>query len=147
MEEIYTLEEALASLNAEQAQELAAMVDKYGEEEAASHWLDEVAAKQLPITPYSGNIAGENEEPKSFSARVKEQLDRLICGAPEYEEERKKILEKGSFFTLSAASIAAAWLGGMFGITAGAIAPGIVLILRVVGKVGINAYCANKNID
>ncbi len=146
MEDIYSLEEALATLEETQVRELTAFIDKYGEADAASRWLDDVAAKNLPVTPYSSVIGADEEEPKAFSVRVREQIDRLICGASEYDKERKEILEKGGFFTLSAVSVVSAWLGTLFGIGAGVLAPAILLLLRVIGKVGVNAYCANKNI-
>ena len=74
-------------------------------------------------------------------------LDFFVCGHPKYVDLRTQIQSKGSNATLYVGTAVAAALGSAFGVTTAAILPTVLLLFHIAGKITLNAYCRNYNLN
>ena len=119
-----------------QSQELKKMLD-FGktEEQIAELFLSSPGADST-----SGfGASGPNQ---SFFLNVKQEFTEFICGNPKYEEERKQVeaiwKEHGKTVVVSMIS---AFIAVTVGLTVAALTPVVALLLALVSKVGVNAFC------
>ena len=109
------------------------------EEEIAEIWLTSVGSSS---TLGFGTISSA----QVFYKNVKKEFIYFICGHEKYKEEREQAAkiwkEQGK---LGFVSIVAAVVASTLGLAVAAIVPVIALLLSVVSKVGVGAFCATCN--
>lgn len=132
---IFSDDELLVLLKPYQQKILLPLIDSVGEEEAAKIWLSPDMEKQL--VSFGG---GENQQDPYFDRLIKE-IRKLICGDEIYQEDRERIIEKANTSAFFVVSTISALMGDVFGVAPALLTPVVILILKMISKVGINAWC------
>ncbi|RUT79643.1 hypothetical protein [Ancylomarina longa] len=143
MKEIEKIElnEWLSELKAYQRNSIEALIESYGEEEAAEKWITSNGPSNN--VPFGGE---SNRDTKPFFERFKVEFGKFICGHPDYEEYRKKLGAESPIIKSTYIAIISAALGATLGFTATLLAPAVAILLASVGKMGLNAYCQGLEI-
>lgn len=129
-------EEWLLSLPKYQQDTIKSLLSDKEPEDAAIAWL---TATTQNTSPFSA----KKEDTNSYFDAIKKELYKLICGNPEYDEEREelsKIIKSKDNNTVMVASISGI-IGAKVGLAATFIAPVTVLLLMTISKLSINAWC------
>ncbi len=126
----------LAPLKQYQRSSLSTLIEKHGEEEAAKLWLGANGPKDTQKFGGQGDI-------KPFWDRFMAELRLFICGDKRYSKERKELLQQAKGATALLVSVISGAIGASLGFSASLLAPAVALMLHVVGKVGINAWCGS----
>lgn len=144
--EIYELEDALASLPAYQSSTIEKLIEKNGVEKAAEIWLESMGPKETKH--FGGEIVPvDNKSSLSLAKKCKFQLDMLLCGHPDYQEEYQKFIGQGKAITIASATLIAEWLAPIVGISIVLLNPFVLLILHTIIKMGLKTYCMTKNFN
>jgi hypothetical protein len=115
-------------------------------ESVAAIWLESSIGNNSPFG--AGNPQGK----KNYFNYLKKEFHKLMCGNPEYAAERKELnqlFEKNDTKT-AIISFISAIIGAKIGLAATFIAPAVVLLLMLISKTSVNAWCtmqtdANSN--
>lgn len=119
-----------------QSQELKQMLD-FGktEEQVAELFLSSPGADSTSGFGASGPI-------QNYFLNVKQEFIDFVCGNPKYENERKQVEaiwnKQGK---TAVVSMIAAYIAVSVGLTAAAVVPVVALLLSLISKVGVNAFC------
>ena len=108
------------------------------EEKVAQIWLSSGG----PINTATFGGLPSSASNKNYFQCLKDELNKLICGDDTYVEEKKQILKKGNLINVCAASKIALLLSPVIGVSVPILTPAIVLMLHVISKVSVNAYCS-----
>ncbi len=133
-----SLEDWLSELKVYQKKSIEKLVDEFGEEEAMGKWLSANGPKDN--VPFGGI---QTNDSKPFLEKFKTEFKKFICNHPDYEEERKKLNVESPISKAIWISIISAALGATLGFAATLLAPAVAIMLSIVGKMGINAFCEN----
>ena len=101
---------------------------------SADNWLNATTAN-------TAKFGGEPGKAKIYRDKLLEELEKFLCGAEEYEEDRKKIAEssdKSKQYVIGVMSVA---IGKTIGAAGTFLAPVIVLLIMSLGKMALNAWC------
>lgn len=134
----YELNEWLEVLELDQRERVQQLVEKYGAEEAIDKWI-------LGNSQTKGIKAG-GDGIKNFIEKYKNEINKFICGHPDYDDFRKKF--EGIFDEINKETKAvivsglSAIIGSQLNITEAILAPIIVLSLYLAGTMGVKAYCS-----
>lgn len=114
------------------------LLQSYSPEEAASVWIESSVENTSPFS----SIPGEDKQ--KYTTFLKAEIQKLLCGNPEYDEQRNQIVILLGKEDSKAAivSFISATIGANFGLSSVFIAPAIVIILMTIGKTSLNAWCA-----
>lgn len=137
-----SLEEWYTCLKPYQKNIIEQLVAKYGEEKAAEEWL---IARGPSQTATFGGEASSNTD--NYWNRFRDEMDKLICGHPDYENEQKKFLTAGKTLGVGGITALSTWLSPIVCVSSSILVPSIILVLSTVSKMGINAYCSTKKFD
>ncbi len=134
-----SLDKWLYILKPYQRKTIKALLDKNDndEEKVAQIWLSSVGP--INTATFGGVSSASN---KNYYQCLKDELNKLICGDDTYVEEKKQILEKGNLINVCASSQIAVFLSPVIGLSVPILTPAIVLMLHVISKVSVNAYCS-----
>ncbi|NEW78733.1 MAG: hypothetical protein GZ086_04775 [Gelidibacter sp.] len=132
------LEDWLSELKAYQKNTIETLISEYGEEEAVEKWLSANGSKDN--IPFGGI---QTNDTKPFLDKFKAEFKKFICNHPDYEEERKKLNMESPVAKAIWISVISAALGATLGFAATLLAPVVAIMLSIVGKMGLNAYCQN----
>lgn len=138
----YKLNEWLEVLKPYQSEIVQQLVDKYGVEEAIDKWI--LAKGPMNMVKFGGS--GEEGREK-FTQRYKNEINKFICGHPDYSEYRcefGKINESAKTIIVSSLS---SFIGSQLGVSGAILAPIIVLSLYLAGKMGVKAYCSGLTFE
>ncbi|WP_336761764.1 hypothetical protein [Paenibacillus sp. USHLN196] len=104
-------------------------------EEVATIWLDSgTASNTYPF--------GSDNKRSLFFEKVLKEIESFICRDDTYIEERRAILDKfKAGETLVVSSLATA-IATTVGAVPALILPAVVLILKMIGKIGTKAWCS-----
>jgi ABC-type phosphate transport system substrate-binding protein len=130
-----SLDEWLSTLKPYQSASISQMVAAAGEEEAAKNWLSANG-------PSSTVGFGGTSNPEPFYERFIEEFRKLICGDEAYEEIRVQLGAESAVAKTIYVSLISTALGATLGYTATLLAPAVAIILHLIGKMSINAWCA-----
>lgn len=118
-------------------------IKEVGEEEAIDKWL--TSSGSLQTSPFGGMPLGGNGN-SAFTLQFKKEFKSFICGDEKYQKERgeveKLIAGHKDHLVTVVTSIISASLAAFLGASAALIAPAVVLMLRIVTKFGVGAWCA-----
>ena len=82
-----SLDEWYTCLKPYQKNAIEQLVAKYGEEKAAEEWL---TARGPMQTATFGGTQTKAEDTHSYWNRLRTEIDKLICGHPDYKKEQEK---------------------------------------------------------
>lgn len=136
--ELDNLIDALEPYQQELVKEL---VNNYGLDGALDKWL----TAQGPVNMVK--FGGVQEKENNFKERYKNEINKFLCGHPDYQNERKefgKINDSSKTIVISGLS---AFIGSKLGVAATVISPAIVISLGLAGKMGIKAYCSGISFE
>lgn len=136
----YELAEWLSVLKPYQKDIVLQLVSEYGEEKAIEKWLSASGPTSTVKFGGDGNM-------KPFLDRYKNEINKLICGHPDYDSERAEFGEKNGKLKTAIVSSLSSLIGSKLGVAATVLAPVIVLSLYTAGKMGVNAYCSCVSFD
>jgi hypothetical protein len=129
-------EEILGSLKPYQKGLVAELLVGHDEETAAKIWLSSTGP--LDLRRFGGLPEHGSD---AFFQRFKAEFRAFVCGGERYNDERNelfKIAEPVARYVVTAISVAVA---STLGIAVGLVVPAVALLLKVVGKLGVNAWC------
>lgn len=129
-------DELLGTLKSYQRTIVSELLAKHDEEEVAKIWLSSTGP--LDLRKFGGS---SDSDGSAFYKRFRAEFHAFVCGAERYDEERKelsKIVDPAATYVVASISAAVA---ATLGITVGLIVPAVALLLRLVGKLGLNAWC------
>lgn len=141
--EKFNLQEALNQLPSYQSKTIQVLIDKHGEENAAKIWIESNGPKEIS---HNGGTTQIISQDSSYWQRLKEQFNSFVCGNENYSDERKQAIAIGETGATSLAAYLAGIISPIIGISVPILVPAILLLLHLAAKMGIGAYCANKNI-
>lgn len=128
------LDEWLSVLKPYQESTLRSFLLTADPEGVAERWL---AATGSPnIAPFGGA-----RDTKPFWERFQTELRTFLCDDDAYAEEKKALSGESQIGKAVFVSVISAALGATMGFAAALLAPAVAILLCVVGKVGLNAYC------
>jgi hypothetical protein len=104
------------------------------EEEAAAVWLDG-ATKDLATFGSGGTSS-------LFYRKFIEELHAFLCSEERYGADRGELLKQFKAGQASAIGLMSAALSPHLGAVGALLAPAIALVLILIGKMGLNAWCA-----
>ncbi|WP_163938652.1 hypothetical protein [Paraferrimonas sp. SM1919] len=110
------------------------LIAKNGEEEAAKLWL---GANGVATTKQFGG-SGSSEP---FWDRFVSEFRNFICGHEKYESERQQLSSQAPIANAMFVGVISGAIGSTLGFAASLLAPAVAILLFLVGKVGVNAYC------
>lgn len=138
-------EEWLDSLP-EEKENLTELLKKDNVEEAASLWVNEQVCATLPSTWLDNKdmfLDKSQETEKEYFHLVKMEVQKLLCGDKAYEKDRDELhqlIEKEVPRSTVIAFVSGV-IGAQVGLAATLIAPAIVIIFILIGKIALNAWC------
>lgn len=132
----YELDELLTALKPYQAGAISQLIEKHGEEEAAKLWL----SANGPTDTQKFGGAG-SRDPKPFWDKFNEELRLVICGDEKYKEDREKLLSNARPAADYVVHGITALVATTLGLAPALLVPAVALMLKVIGKVGVNAWC------
>ncbi len=138
-----SLDSWLAVLKPYQRKSIKSLLECNGgdEEKVAQLWLNSYG----PINTATFGGVPSSSINKNYFQCLKDELNGLICGSEKYEEERKSILQKGELINIATSTKIAYLLAPIVGLSEVVLTPAVVLLLHVIGKVSVNAYCSMIN--
>lgn len=136
----YELDEWVSVLKPYQKEIILQLVEEFGEEKAIEKWL-------TASGPTSTVKFGGDGNAKPFLDRYKIEIDKLICGHPDYSKERTEFGENGEKLKTVIVSSISSLIGSTLGVSGAVLAPVIVLSLYTAGKMGVKAYCSNVSFN
>lgn len=139
-----SIEDCYAILKPYQQRIIKELVTKYGEEGAAERWIN---SKGAGNTVTFGGLQQENPQQDDYWSRLKVEFDKFLCGHPDYEVEREKLVGTGKAIGLASVAGISSWLGPLIGVSPVLLVPSIALLLTTTSKMGINAYCSVKTFE
>jgi hypothetical protein len=71
-----------------------------------------------------------------------EEFKKLICGDEAYEEIRAQLGAESAIAKTIYVSLVSTALGATLGYTATLLAPAVAILLHLIGKMSVNAWCA-----
>lgn len=97
----------------------------------------------MQTATFGGNQVGEGSTPNYWN-RLRTEIDKLICGHPDYKKEQEKFLAAGKSIGLGGVTALANWLSPLVGVSPVLLSPSIILVLHTMAKMGVKAYCSTK---
>ena len=113
------------------------LVAKYGEEKAAEEWL--TARGPMQTATFGGNQVGKGSTPNYWN-RLRTEIDKLICGHPDYKKEQEKFLAAGKSIGLGGVTALANWLSPLVGVSPVLLSPSIILVLHTMAVFTTDYY-------
>jgi hypothetical protein len=107
-------------------------------EEAAELWLSARGAE-------STIGFGGTSDSKPFLDRFKAEFKQFVCGGQGYEQERSQLIGKMDAVKTAIISGVSSAIAVHVGTSATLLIPAVALMLHVVGKIGIRAWCAEND--
>lgn len=132
----FSLDELLAALKPYQRNSIATLIAAHGEEEAAKKWL---AANGPSSTQQFGGQQQGNPQP--FWERLMAEFRLFVCGDKKYKKDRDKLLAQATPTAMFVVSGVSSVIASTLGLAAALITPAIAILLHIVSKIGINAWC------
>ena len=132
----FDLDDLLNTLKPYQANAISQLREKHGEEEAARLWL---SANGPSDTQKFGGAGPMNSKP--FWDKFNAELRLFVCGDQKYKTERNKLLLEAKPASLYLVSGISGLLGSTLGFAPSLLAPPVAMMLYLIGKFGVNAWC------
>lgn len=102
----------------------------------ARNWLAAFPSDTIPF--------GTENNKKVFYDKFLDELEAFLRGEERYKDENEELLKNTSCVQTIIVSVISGALGSKLGVAATFIAPVVVLSLGIIGKLGINAWLAQR---
>jgi hypothetical protein len=132
----FSLDDLLEGLKPYQKRSIKTLIASHGEEEAAKKWL--AASGPSSTQQFGGQPQGN---PQPFWDRLMAEFRLFVCGDKKYKKDRDKLLAQATPTAMFVVSGISSVIASTLGLAAALITPAIAILLHVVGKVGVNAWC------
>ena len=108
-------------------------------DKAALSWLE---ASVDNTSPFSG----EPKKDKKYFESLKNEVYKLLCGNPDYAADREELtqLVKSEGSKSPVVACMSGIIGAKIGLAAAFVAPAIVILLMMITKTSLNAWCAMR---
>ncbi|WOB61276.1 MULTISPECIES: hypothetical protein [Pseudomonas] len=133
----YSDDELIEFLKPFQKNILRELLSRYDDESAARVWLSSSGPSGL--RPFGGE---QEVNGAPFYKLFKAEFRAFICGAERYRDEREKLMECANPVAGFVVCAISATIATTLGVAVSLIVPAVALLLRVVGKMGVNAWCS-----
>lgn len=103
-------------------------------------------AAEIWVTAQGSEIIvrfGGTQDTKPFWDKFKDEFRKFICDKNAYKEEKKALSTEGGTTKALLISVVSSAIGATIGYSATLLAPAVAILLCLVGKMSINAYCNN----
>lgn len=107
------------------------------EMEIVDAWL---SARGANATVAFGGAAGS----KPFRERFMDEFKKFVCGDKKYNKERAQLIGKVEVAKTAVVSAVSAAVATQVGAAAALLIPPVAVLLHIVGKVGIQAWCCDN---
>lgn len=134
------LDEWLLELKKYQRDPLKNLVDEYGVEVAIDKCL-------FANGPSNTIKFGGQGEKRTYKENFKIEVNKFICGHPDYQKDINELVQHGEVAKTALIGSISAAVGAKLGIVSTVLVPATTLMLFTIGKMGINAYCRNVNLE
>jgi hypothetical protein len=132
----YEGDEISAVLKPYQRELIDKLLVQYDEEASAKIWLS--SAGPLDLRQFGG---AQEDNGNEFFKRFRSEFHAYVCGHERYKDEREefmKIAKPAASYVVTVISVAVA---GVLGVAVGFIVPAVALLLKLVCRLGVNAWC------
>lgn len=129
-------DEIIGSLKSYQKNLINQLLADHDEETAAKIWLSSTGP--LDLRRFGGDQSSNGD---AFYQRFLAEFREYVCGGKRYKKDRDelmKIAKPVANYFVTGISVA---IAGTLGVAVGLVVPAVALLLRVLGKIGLNAYC------
>ncbi len=130
----YELDELIQCLKPYQSSAMLDLIARHGNEEAARIWLGSNGPTDTQRFGGSGQSA-------PFWDKFQGEFRLFVCGGEKYEKERAQLVSKGKVAAGFTVGIISSAISIHLGIAATLLSPVVAVMLYIVGKLGINAWC------
>ena len=103
--------------------------------------VEDAAKKWLSASPEHTFPFGAEQGRSIFLEKVRDEVEKFLCGHDDYEEERKKLLSSADLIQTTVVSSVSAAIASVIGVAAAYVMPVIVLVFMMMGKISLNAWC------
>ena len=128
----FEIEDLLNTLDNYQKDNITSLLQTTTLEQTFEIWLKANGPENT--ASFGGN--GHND----FSPHIKNELIKFFTDDPNYENERNELKKQGTITSFFAVSFISSTLSAHIGIVSSVVAPIVVLVLALIGKIGINAF-------
>ena len=90
---------------------------------------------------------GGTKESKPFRERFMEEFKKFVCGDRKYSKDRAQLTGKIEVAKTAVISAVSAAVASQIGAAAALLIPPVAVLLHVVGKVGLRAWCCGEGAD
>lgn len=126
----------LAVLKPYQRNSIDQFIKENDEEKAIELWLSSSGTSNT--SPFGGVVTNKDS---NFTDRFKDEFRKFICNDEKYEKDREGFSAVGGQAKAYIVGAISSALAVPLGVTATFLVPAVVLMIIVVMKIGINAYC------
>lgn len=102
-------------------------------EEAARQWLDAMPENTFPF--------GVAKPTNIFFEKVKDEIEKFLCGDEEYADERKKLFASSEVARTTLVTSVSLAIAPKLGAAANYLIPVVVLVFMTMGKITLNSWC------
>lgn len=141
--EQHTIEEWLSDEKPYMKGVVKRLMENHTEEETAKILLTSKGVENT--TSFGGYSTKQVDE--DYWMKFKEEFDMFICGHPKYQNLRDDISKNSNIITISTTSLIVSALAPSIGIAASFITVPVVLMLKALSELSINAYCKNIHFE
>lgn len=119
-----------------QKDDLAVLLAQHSPEAVARLWLQ--AAGPSATHPFGGEKGSASVVDDFFN-----ELRKLLCDDPSYEESRKQLIEAKAISREVCIAVVTGAIAAKIGLAASLLVPPAAIMLHVAGAVGVKAWCAS----
>lgn len=141
--EKHTIEEWLSEEKPYKKKLVEKLLENHSEEETAKILLSTKGVENT--TSFGGYSTKQADD--DYWMKFKAEFDMFICGHPKYQNLRDDINKNSNIITISTTSLIASTLAPSVGIAASFITVPVVLMLKALSELSINAYCKNIHFE
>lgn len=126
----------LAVLKPYQRSSIDEFIKENDEEKAIEIWLSSSGTSNT--SPFGGVVTNQDN---NFTVRFKEEFRKFICNDEKYEKEKEEFSAVGGQAKAYVVGAISSALAVPLGVTATFLVPAVVLMIIIIMKIGLNAYC------
>lgn len=133
---VYSGDELVGALKPFQQGLVSELLKEFDEETAAKMWLS--SSGPLDLRQFGGEQKSSGEP---FYQRFSAEFRTFVCGGERYEKERSelmRVVKPAASYVITVISVAVA---SVLGVAVGLIVPAVALLLKLIGKIGLNVWC------
>lgn len=132
----YSDEELMGALKPFQQSLVKELLERFDEETAAKMWLS--SSGPLDLRQFGGD---QKISAEPFYQKFLAEFRAFVCGAERYESERAELVKVAKPAASCIVTVISVTVAAALGVTVGLIVPAVALLLKLIGKIGLNVWC------